>query len=77
MKLKKVLIPLALTICCSFYFAAFAIICAARSVSGMALTLGILIPANVVLVSVILFVRGYFEIRREAEESEKEKEKQK
>ena len=72
MKLKKVLIPLALTICCSFYFAAFAIICAARSVSGMALTLGILIP-----VSVILFVRGYFEIRREAEESEKEKEKQK
>jgi len=72
MKLKKVLIPLALTICCSFYFAAFAIICAARSVSGMALTLGIL-----VLVSVILFVRGYFEIRREAEESEKEKEKQK
>ena len=72
MKLKKVLIPLALTICCSFYFAAFAIICAARSVSGMALTLGILIPAIVVL-----FVRGYFEIRREAEESEKEKEKQK
>ena len=43
----------------------------------MALTLGILIPAIVVLVSVILFVRGYFEIRREAEESEKEKEKQK
>ena len=41
----------------------------------MALTLGILIPAIVVLVSVILFVRGYFEIRREAEESEKEKEK--
>ena len=77
MKLKKVLIPLALTICCSFYFVAFAIICAARSVSGMALTLGILIPAIVVLVSVILFVRGYFEIRREAEESEKEKEKQK
>ena len=69
MKLKKVLIPLALTICCSFYFAAFAIICAARSVSGMALTLGILIAGILVLVSVFIFVCGYLEIICEAEES--------
>ena len=71
---------LALTVCCSFYFAGiFAIICAAEDqVSGMALTLGILIPAIVVLVSWHpVCARLLSGIRREAEESEKEKEKQK
>lgn len=76
MKLKKVIIPLVVTIFCCMYYAAFAIICAAGKISETGKTLGLVIPGIVVLISIFLFVYNYIAIRHEADELEKRETKE-
>ncbi len=73
MRLKKVIIPLVVTILCCMYYAVFAIICAATDISKAGKAAGLVIPGIIVFISVILFIRNYQAVKREAEEMDKEK----
>ena len=68
MKLKKVLIPLVVTLICCMYFACFAIIYAAGKVSYTGKILGIAIPGVIVVIAIALFVKNYANLRKEAAE---------
>ena len=55
------------------YYAVFAIICAATDISKAGKAAGLVIPGIIVFISVILFIRNYQAVKREAEEMDKEK----
>lgn len=68
MKLKKVIVPLVITILCCMYYACFAIVYAAGKVSHNGKILGIVIPGIIVVISIVLFLKNYAELRKEAAE---------
>lgn len=68
MKLKKVIIPLVVTILCCMYYACFAIVYAVGRVSHTGKILGIAIPAVIVVLSIVFFVKNYAKLRKEAAE---------